>query len=172
MSEEDCLQHRHCLSSRSCCKAKKWKEGKATYTFEQSDRSWIRHKRNLGVEVTRSNPDSPNAETSVLIIGLKNSHSEVNKKLGEVSRDNSRGQILEGQPLSTPSRMMFIKLSRIWPKHPGNETKLTSARELPETSKSLGDHARGSRRNTWKSSKSVTMRDEHRTARKSMPQEK
>ena len=39
MGEEDWMQHRPCLSSRGCCEATNWREGKATYTFEQSDRS-------------------------------------------------------------------------------------------------------------------------------------
>ena len=49
--------------------------------------------------------------------------------------------------------------------HPCNDTAMTSVRESRETScKSPGDHARGSQLYTWNSSKSVTMRDEHRTA--------
>ena len=41
LCEEDWRQHRHCLFSGSCCRATKWREGKAPYIFEQSDRSWI-----------------------------------------------------------------------------------------------------------------------------------
>ena len=39
MSDEDWMQHRHCLSSRGCCEATNWREGEAPYTFEQSDQS-------------------------------------------------------------------------------------------------------------------------------------
>ena len=81
-----------------------------------------------------SNNDSLIAKTSVLIVGMENSHSEVNEKLDELSRDTQRGQILEGQPLSTPSRALFIKLSRICLKHPYHETKMSSVGELRETS--------------------------------------
>ena len=96
------------------------------------------------------------------------------EKLGEVSRDTQCGQILEGQPLSLPSRTTFIKLSRICPKHPRHETKTTSVREFRETRcKSLQDRARESQPNAlnstgdhWRPSKSPTMSDEHRTARK------
>ena len=122
MDEEDWMQHRHCLSSRGCCKATKWREGKATYTFEQSDRSWIRHKGNPGVKLMLSNTDCPNAKTSVVIVDMENSHSETIEKLGEVSRDTQWGQILEGQPLSSHSRTTFGKLSRICPKHPRHES--------------------------------------------------
>ena len=169
MCEEDWRQHRHCFSPRSCCRATKWREGQAPYIFEQSDRSWIRQKGSFGVELMFWNTDSSNANTSVLDVGMKNNHSEVNEKLAEVSRVNPRGQCLEGKPLiSTPSRMMFIKLSRICPKHPCHETKTTSVRELRELScRSLDDQARESHHKAWNLSKSVpTMGDEHRTARK------
>ena len=111
--------------------------------------------------------DSGDAKTSVPIVDMENNHTEVNEKLAEVSRVNPRGQILEGKPLSTPSRMMFIKLSRICPKHPCHETKMTSVRELRELScRSLDDQARESHLKAWNLSKSVlTMGDEHRTAR-------
>ena len=111
--------------------------------------------------------DSSNANTSVLDVGMKNNHSEVNEKLAEVPRDNPRGQILEGKTLSTPSRMMFIKLSRICPKHPCHETKMSSVREFQELScRSLDDQARESHLKAWNLSKSVpTMGDKHRTAR-------
>ena len=166
MCEEDWRQHRHCLSSRSSCRATKWREGKAPYIFQQSDRSWIRQKGKFGVELIFWDTDSSNANTSVLDVGMKNNHSEVNEKLAEVPRDTPRGQILEGKPLSTPSRMMLIKLSRICLTHPCHETEMTSVSEPRETSgKPLGDHARGSQLSSWNSSKSVTMRDEHRTAR-------
>ena len=166
MCEEDWRQHRHCLSSGSCCRATKWREGKASCIFEQSDRSWIRQKGSFGVELMLWDTDSSNANTSVLDVGMKNNHSEVNNKLAEVSRDNPRGQIPEGKPISTPSRMMLIKLSRICLTHPCHETEMTSMSEPRETSgKPLSDHARGSQLKSWISSKSVTMRDEHRTAR-------
>ena len=96
----------------------------------------------------------------------------MNEKLAEVPRDNPGGQILEGQPLSSPSRTTFKKLSRICPKHPRNETKMTSVCELRETRcKSLQDRARESQLNAlnstgdhWRLSKSPTMGDEHMTA--------
>ena len=114
----------------------------------------------------RLNSDSGDAKTSLPIVGMKINHSEVNEKLAEVPRDNPRGQILEEKPLSTHSRMMLLKLSRICPTHPCHETEVTSVSEPRETSgKPLGDHARGSQLSSWNSSKSVTMRDEHRTAR-------
>ena len=167
------MQHGHCLSSRNRCKAKKWSEDKASYTFEQSDRSWIRHEGNPGVELMRLNSDSPNAKTSVLIVDMEKNHPEVNEKLGEVSRDNPRGKSLEGKPLSTPSRMKFIKLSRICPRNPCHETRITSVRELRETScKSLNDRASEGHLKAWNAgvdrfrSKRPTMSDEHRTASK------
>ena len=142
------------------------REGKAPYIFQQSDRSWIRQKGSFGVELMFWDTDSPNANTSVLDVSMKNNHSEVNEKLAEVPRENPRGQILEGKPLSKPSRMMLIKLSRICLTHPCHETEMTPVSEPRETSgKPLGDHARGSQLSSWNSSKSVTMRDEHRTAR-------
>ena len=115
----------------------------------------------------RLNSDSGDAKTSVPIVDMENNHTEVNEKLAEVSRVNPRGQILEGKPLSTPSRMMFIKLLRICPKHPCHETKMTSVREFRELScRSLDDQARESHLKAWNLSKSVpTMGDEHRTAR-------
>ena len=149
--EEDWMQHRHCLSSRGCCEATNWRGGKATYTFDQSDRSWIRHKGNPGVEQMLLNTECPNAKT----------------------RNTQCGQILEGQPHSSPSRTTFRKLSRICPTHPRHETKMTSVRELRETRyKSLQDQARESQLNAlnstgdhWRPSKCPTMGDEHRTAR-------
>ena len=39
LCEEDWVQHRQCLSPICRWKATKWREGKATYIFEQSDRS-------------------------------------------------------------------------------------------------------------------------------------
>ena len=115
----------------------------------------------------------PNAKTSILNVDMENSHSEMIEKLSEVSRDTHCGQILEGQPLSSPSRTTFKKLSRICPKHPRHETKMTSIRELRETRcKSLQDRARESQLNAlnshgdhWRPSKSPTMGDEHRTSR-------
>ena len=93
----------------------------------------------------RLNSDSGDAKTSVPLVDMENNHTEVNEKLAEVSRVNPRGQILEGKPLNTPSRMMFIKLSRICSKHPCHETKLTSVREFRELScRSLDDQARES----------------------------
>ena len=53
------------------------------------------------------NSGSGDAKTRTLIVDMENNHSEVNEKSGEVSRDNPRGQTLEGKPLSTPSRKMF-----------------------------------------------------------------
>ena len=145
LCEEDWVQHRQCLSPICCWKATKRREGKVCHSFEQSDRSWIRHKRNPGAELMRLNSDSGDAKTSVPIVDMENNHTEVNEKLAEVSRVNPRGQCLEGKPLSTPSRMMFIKLSRICPKHPCHETKMTSVRELRELScRSLDDQARES----------------------------
>ena len=169
--EEDWVQHRHSLSSGSRCKVTKLREGKAPYTFEQSDRSWIRPKGNSGVELWDT--DSSNANTSVLNVGMKNNHSEVIAKLGEVSRDTQCGQILERQPPSSPSRTTFIKLSRIFPTHPRHETKMTSVRELRETKcNSLQDRASEnqlralkSTGDPWRPSKSPTMGDEHRTVR-------
>ena len=96
------MQHRHCLSSRICCEATKWREGKATYTFDQSHRSWIRQKGNPGAKLMLLNTECPNAKTSVLIVEMENSHSELIEKLGEVSRDTQCRQILEGQLLSPP----------------------------------------------------------------------
>ena len=166
LCEEDWVQHRQCLSPVCRWEATKWREGKVSHSFEQSDRSWIRHKRNPGAELMRLNSDSGDAKTSVPIVDMENNHTEVNE-LAEVPRDNPRGQILEGKPLSTPSRMMLLKLSRICLTHPCHETEVTSVSEPRETSgKPLGDHARGSQLSSWNSSKSVTMRDEHRTARK------
>ena len=46
LCEEDWVQHRQCLSPIYRWKATKWKEGKATFIFEQSDRSWIRQQGN------------------------------------------------------------------------------------------------------------------------------
>ena len=168
LCEEDWVQHRQRLSPICCWKATKRREGKVCHSFEQSDRSWIRHKRNPGAELMRLNSDSGDAKTNVPIVDMENNHTEVNEKLAEVSRVNPRGQCLEGKPLSTPSRMMFIKLSRICPKHPCHETKMTSVRELRELScRSLDDQARESHHKAWNLSKSVpTMGDEHRTARK------
>ena len=171
--EEDWMQHRHCLSSRGCCEATNWRDGKATYTFEQSDRSWIRHKGNPGVEQMLMYTECQNAKTSVLIVNMENSHSEMIEKLNEVSRDTQCGQILEGQPHSSPSRTTFTKLSRICPKYPRHEAKMTSVRELRETRcKSLQERARESQLNAlnttgdhWHPSKSPTIGDEHRTAR-------
>ena len=167
LCEEDWVQHRQCLFPICRWKATKWREGKVSHSFEQSDRSWIRHKRNPGVELMLLNSDSGDAKTSVLIVDMENNHTEVNEKLAEVSRVNPRGQTLEGKPLSTPSRMMFIKLSRICPKPPCHETKMTSVRELRELScRSLDDQARESHLKAWNLSKSVpTMGDEHRTSR-------
>ena len=138
-----------------------------SHSFEQSDRSWIRHKRNPGAELMRLNSDSGDAKTSVPIVDMENNHTEVNEKLAEVSRVNSRGQIPEGQLLSSPSRTTFIKLSRICPRHPCHETEMTSVSEPRETScKPLAAHARGIQLKAWNLSKSVpTMGDEHRTAR-------
>ena len=138
-----------------------------SHSIEQSDRSWIRHKRNPGAELMQLNSDSGDAKTSVPIVDMENNHTEVNEKLAEVSRVNPRGQILEGKPLSTPSRVMFIKLSRICPKHPCHETKMTSVRELRELScRSLNVQARESHLKAWNLSKSVpTMGAENRTAR-------
>ena len=113
--EDDWVQPRYCLCSRS--RAQKWREGKAPHTFEHSDRRWIRHNGNRGVELMLSGTDSPKAKTRFLVVGMKNNHTEVNEKHGEVYRDNPRGQILEMEPFSTHSCMMFIKLSRICPKH-------------------------------------------------------
>ena len=174
MGDEDWMQHRHCLSSRCCCEATNWREGKATYTFEQSDRSWVRHKGNPGVKLMLSNTDCPNAKTSVVIVDMENSHSETIEKQAEVSRDTQWGQILEVQPLSPLSRTTFIKHSRICTKHPRHGTKMTSERELRETRcKSLQDRARESQLNAsnstgdhWRPSKCPTMGDEHSTARK------
>ena len=167
LCKEDWVQHRQCLSPVCRSEATKWREGKVSHSFEQSDRSWIRHKRNPGADLMRLNSDSGDAKTSVPIVDMENNHTEVNEKLAEVSRVNPRGQILEGKPLSTPSRMMFIKLSRICPKHPCHETKMTSVREFRELScRSLDDQARESHLKAWNLSKSVpTMGDEHRTAR-------
>ena len=138
-----------------------------SHSFEQKDRSWIRHKRIPRVELMLLNSDSGDAKTGVLIVDMENNHSEVNEKSAEVSRVNPRGQTLEGKSLSTPSQEMFIKLSRICPKHPCHETKMTSVRELRELScRSLDDQARESHLKAWNLSKSVpTMGDEHRTAR-------
>ena len=63
MCEEDWRHHRHCLSSGSCCRATKWREGKAPYIFEQSDRIWIRQKGSFGVELMLWDTDSSNAST-------------------------------------------------------------------------------------------------------------
>ena len=171
--EEDWMQYRHCLFSRNRSKATKWSEDKASYTFEQSDRSWIRHEGNPGVELMLLNFDIPNAKTSVLIVDMEKNHPEVNEKLSEVSRDNPRGKFLERKPLSTPSRKMFIKLSRICPRNPCHETKITSVRELRETScKSLNGRDSEGHLKAWNSaddrfpSKCPTMSDEHRTASK------
>ena len=120
-----------------------------------------------------SDTDSSNANTSVLNVGTKSNHPEVNEELAQASRDISLGQTLEGQPLSSPSRTTFKKRSTICPKHPRHETKMTSVRELRETrSKSLQDQARECQLNAlnsigdhWRPSKSPTMSDEHRTAR-------
>ena len=119
------------------------------------------------------NTECPNAKTSVLKVDMENSHSEMFEESGEVYRDTQCGQIIEGQPLSSPSRTTFIKLSRICPKHPRHETKMTSVRELRETRcKSLKDRARENQLNAlnstgdhWRPSKNPTMGDEHRTAR-------
>ena len=55
---------------------------------------------------------------------------------------------------------------RICPTHPRHETKMTSVSEPRETScKPLGAQRRGIQLSAWNSSESVTMRDEHRTAR-------
>ena len=86
------------------------REGKAPYIFQQSDRSWIRQKGSFGVELMFWDTDSPNANTSVLDVSMKNNHSEVNEKLAEVPRENPRGQILEGKPLSKPSRMSAMSI--------------------------------------------------------------
>ena len=88
------MQHRQCLSPRGCCKATDWREGKAIYAFEQSARSWIRHKGNPAVKLMLMNTERPNAKTSVVIVERGNSHSEMIEKLGEVSRDTHCGQIL------------------------------------------------------------------------------
>ena len=173
MGEEDCMQHRHCLSSRICCEATKWREGKAIYTFDQSDRSWIRHKGNPGFKLMLLNTECPNAKMSVLIADMQNSHSEMIEKLAEVSRDTQCRQVFEGQLLSLPSQTTFIRLSRIFPKHPRHEIKMTSVRELRETRcKLLQDRAKESQFNAlnsfgdhWRPSRSPTMGDEHRTAR-------
>ena len=53
------------------------------------------------------NTECSNAKTSVLIVDMENSNSEMIEKLGEVSRDTQYGQNLERQPLSSPSRMTF-----------------------------------------------------------------
>ena len=141
--EDDRVHHRPCLSPRSCCKGTKWRKGEAPYTFEQSGRNWIRQNGNHGVQLMLSDTDISNANTNVLIVGMGNSHSEMNGR-----------------------RMLFIKLSRICLTHPCNETELTSVRESREPScKSPGDHARESQLNTSNSSKSVNLGNEHRTAR-------
>ena len=137
LCEEDWVQHRQCLSPVCRWEATKWREGKVSHSFEQSDRSWIRHKRNPGAELMRLNSDSGDAKTSVPIVDMENNHTEVNEKLAEVSRVNPRGQILEGKPRSTPSRMMFIKLSRICPKHPCHETKMTSVPDGGDTGQAM-----------------------------------
>ena len=126
------------------------------------------------------NKECPNAKTSVLIVNMENSHSEMIEKLGEVSRDTQCGQILAGQPLSLPSQTTFKKLSRICPKHPRHETKITPVRELRETRcKSQQERARenefkalNSTGDHWRPSKSPTMGDEHRTAREVYDREK
>ena len=137
LCEEDWVQHRQCLFPVCRWEATKWKEGKVCHSFEQSDRSWIRHKRNPGAELMRLNSDSGDAKMSVPIVDMENNHTEVNEKLAEVSRVNPRGQFLEGKPLSTPSRMMFIKLSRICPKHPCHETKMTSVPDGGDTGQAM-----------------------------------
>ena len=137
LCEEDWVQHRQCLFPVCRWEATKWNEGKVSHSFEQSDPSWIRHKRNPGAELMRLNSDSGDAKTSVPIVDMENNHTEVNEKLAEVSRLNPRGQILEGKPLSTPSRMMFIKLSRICPKHPCHETKMTSVPDGGDTGQAM-----------------------------------
>ena len=104
----------------------------------------------------------------------------MNEELAEASRDNRWGQILEGQPLSSPSRTTFRKLSRFCPKHPRHETEMTSVRELRETrSKSLQEQAVESQLKAlnstgdhWRPSNCPTMGDEHRTAREVYDREK
>ena len=173
LCEEDWVQHRQCLSPVCRWKATKWREGKVSPSFEQSDRSWIRHKRNPGVELMLLNSDSGDAKTSVLIVDMENNHSEVNEKSGEVSRVNPRGQTLEGKSLSKPSREMFIKLSRTCPRHQCHDTKMASVRELREAScESLNGQTSEGHREEWNSgddrfpSKCPTMSDGHRSATK------
>ena len=173
LCEEDWVQHRQCLSPVCRWKATKWREGKVSHSFEQSDRSWIRHKRNPGVELMLLNSDSGDAKTSVLIVDMENNHSEVNEKSGEVSRVNPRGQTLEGRSLSKPSREMFIKFSRTCPRHQCHDTKMASVRELREAScESLNGQTSEGHREAWNSgddrfpSKCPTMSDGHRAARK------
>ena len=103
-----------------------------------------------------------------------------NEKLGEVSRDNPRGKFLEGKSLNTPSRMMFIKLSRICPKDLGHDTKMASVRKPRETNcRSMSGQASEGHLKAWISevddrfpSKCLTMNDEHMTARKIYDKEK
>ena len=103
-------------------------------------------------------------ERSVLIAGKDG-------KLGKDSRDNLRGQSLEGKSLSSPSWTMFKTLWRICPKHPRHKT---SVRELRESKyKSAIDQERQSHLKSWNShaddglpSKIPILGDVHRTARK------
>ena len=119
------------------------------------------------------NSDSGDAKTSVLIVDMENNHSEMNEKSGEVSRVNPRRQTLEGKSLSTPSREMFIKLSRTCPRHQCHDTKMATVRELREAScESLKNQTIEGHREAWNSgddrfpSKCPTMSDGHRAARK------
>ena len=178
LCEEDWVQHRQCLSPVCRWKATKWREGKMSHSFEQSDRSWIRQKGNPGVELMLLNTDG-DAKTSVLIVDMENNHSEVNEKSGEVSRVNPRGQTLEGKSLRKPSREMFIKLSRTCPRHQRHDTKMASARELREAScESLNGQTSEGHREAWNSAddrfppKCPTMSDGHRAARKFTIEEK
>ena len=119
------------------------------------------------------NTDSPNAKTGVLIIGMENSHSEMNERLDGVSPDNPRGQSLEGKPLSTPSPTTLTKISRFCLTRPCHDTRMSSVDELRETScESRTDRAGKCHLNAWNStgdywlqSNSLTIGDEHRTAR-------
>ena len=64
-------------------------------------------KGNPGVEQMLLNTECPNVKTSVVIVDMENSPSEMIEELGEVSQDTQCGQILEGQPHSSPSRTTF-----------------------------------------------------------------
>ena len=68
LCEEDWVQHRQCLSPVCRWEATTWREGKVSHSFEQSDRSWIQHKRNPGAELMRLISDSGDAKTSVPLL--------------------------------------------------------------------------------------------------------